>query len=503
MCSFLLFTGYILSFFSFLQILATTLCMLAKSRNDHATEFQTTMCMYFLACGTQRSLFDVLNHAGLSLSYTQAIHKLKTLGQERLEQMREIARTRAYMVLWDNFNVAFEVSQQRQDSKSHFDNGTTATLIPLFDTAYGSLPTSLKPPRLRNNPDLNIEAEDLLPSFEEAKRVQDGQIWHITDILYDAYPELRKKFGESIPAPTPVMQIPVHTTEQYPIPAMHLDESTLEGTLQVFNTIFTKALKLSEEEMKRNGIILCAGDQLSMSLLDKVCHPHFIRVSSTDVFFKVSAIRRDDKKFIDNIGQYTEGQDGLLHVKFSHTRMIANEYWGKANSKSPWSLWKINTLLGRKAISAGWTAKSPPPFRPLYELILDLALPANILDGFRIHCPSEELDDWVQGLRSHSEVEAVAKKIHNTLCSGSHVYRLRREKPQKRDVPHENIILFNRDALHLRQLKYAIKRGDVGTVLDLITHLMLAFRGTGKTPKYADALFHIVVNLKRMDPKLR
>lgn len=183
--------------------------------------------------------------------------------------------------------------------------------------------------------------------------------------------------------------------------------------------------------------------------------------------------------------------------------MIANEYWGKPNSKSPWSLWKINTLLGRKAISAGWAAKSPPPFRPLYELILDLTLPANILDGFRIHCPLEELDDWVKGLKSHHKVEAVARQVHHNLCSGAHVHRLRREKAQNRDVPLENIILFNRDALHLRQLKYAIKRGDVGAVLDLITHLMLAFRGTGKTPKYADALFHIVVNLKRMDPKLR
>ena len=86
--------------------------MLAKSRNDHATEFQTTMCMYFLACGTSRSVFDVLNHAGISLSYTQAISKLKKLGLERLEEMRQIAHTCAFMVIWDNLNIAFKVSEQ-------------------------------------------------------------------------------------------------------------------------------------------------------------------------------------------------------------------------------------------------------------------------------------------------------------------------------------------------------------------------------------------------------
>jgi hypothetical protein len=72
---------------------------------------------------------------------------------------------------------------------------------------------------------------------------------------------------------------------------------------------------------------------------------------------------------MDNVGLYTEGQDGLLHIKFSHTRMIENEFWGTANSKLPWSLWKVNSLLGRKFITAGWKAKSLPHFRPVYELL--------------------------------------------------------------------------------------------------------------------------------------
>jgi hypothetical protein len=47
------------------------------------------------------------------------------------------------------------------------------------------------------------------------------------------------------------------------------------------------------------------------------------------------------------------------------------------------------------------------------------------------------------------------------------------------------------------------KRGDVGAVLDIITHFMLAFRCTGKTPKYADALFSLVIRLKRMEAEVR
>ena len=70
-------------------------------------------------------------------------------------------------------------------------------------------------------------------------------------------------------------------------------------------------------------------------------------------------------------------------------------------------------------------------------------------------------------------------------------------------MPLENIDLLNRDALLLQQLKYAIKRGDVGMILDICTHWMVMFWGTGRMPKYADALFHLLVDLKTMHPKLR
>lgn len=206
---------------------------------------------------------------------------------------------------------------------------------------------------------------------------------------------------------------------------------------------------------------------------------------------------------MDNVGRYTEGQDGLLHVKFSVARMLANEYWGKLNAKSPWSLWKINTLLARKPISAGWKAKTLPPFRAVYELMLMLALPANILDAFRIHCGADTLEAWVKTVKSMDDMRCVAQQILDKHCSGQHVERLRREVPVKRDVPFENICLFNRDALYLRQLKYSIKQGDVGSVLDLLSHFTLEFRGTGRTPKYADALFHTIVNLKTIAPELR
>jgi hypothetical protein len=51
---------------------------------------------------------------------------------------------------------------------------------------------------------------------------------------------------------------------------MHIDESSLEGTLKVLDSIITKMLKLLGNGLEKHRIILCAGDQLTRSLLDKV-----------------------------------------------------------------------------------------------------------------------------------------------------------------------------------------------------------------------------------------
>jgi hypothetical protein len=212
----------------------------------------------------------VLNHVGFTLSYTAAVRKIKALGQERLLEIVGLTGTRAFMIIWDNLNIAFRVGEQRKASKDHFDNGTTATLMPLFDVDFGGLPLDLKPRRDNRKPIFDFDATDMLPTLQQVKDIEEAQLWHIEDILFDAFPDLRKRFKDRIHPPRDVLPIPVHKTEQYLLPAMHIDESSLEGTLKVLDNIITKTLKLSGEGLEKHGVILCAGDQLTMSLLDKV-----------------------------------------------------------------------------------------------------------------------------------------------------------------------------------------------------------------------------------------
>ena len=143
------------------------------------------------------------------------------------------------------------------------------------------------------------------------------------------------------------------------------------------------------------------------------------------------------------------------------------------------------------------------PFFPAYELILGLTLLENILDRFQIFCLVNTLEQSVIGIKDCKEISNISKKVHLELCSARHVAKLPQLPDSKRDIPFENIQLFNHDALKLQALKYSIKRGDVGSVINILSHWMLMFRGTGKMPKYADALFHLLAYLKRMNPRLR
>ena len=103
-----------------------------------------------------------------------------------------------------------------------------------------------------------------------------------------------------------------------------------------------------------------------------------------------------------------------------------------------------------------------------------------------------------QGVYSCSSRESTDRTMLCTLC-----HKALSQTCYRKGCSFWHIQLFNHDALYLCMLKFAIKNGDVGGVLNILMHWMIMFRGTGKMPKYADALFHVLINLKRMNPKLQ
>ncbi|KAJ7458457.1 hypothetical protein FB451DRAFT_1507639 [Mycena latifolia] len=444
-------------------VLVTVLCMLAQAQNERANEFQEIMGTYFLACSTPRRQFDVLAHAGLTVSYSKAIADLKGLSAEGLARLGRMVQEKACMIVWDNLNIAFKVSEQRYNSKDSFENGTTGTLIPLYGVLRGELELELLEPRTTRKAVIDFEPMDTLPSAEHIVQARNSSLWHVRQFLLEWFPKLGAKFAKEQGDVPVVRAIPLHKTEPLPVPAMKIDESSLDGAIEVIDTMVIRTLQLNNAGMRSHGVMFNGGDLLSLSL--------------TQV-----AARREDTNLLDRYGAYLKGMLGLFHVKLSGTRGTLNEHWGEPNSKFPGSLWSQNAFLARKSIPGGWKAKKLPPFRPAHELMLSLSLPAHIIDGFRIYCGSELLEAWVDSNPTWESIGSVSELVVEKLCSASTVEELRLLPEAERDP----------------QLD-----GDVGTVLNVLTHWMVMFRGTGSMPKYADALFELINNLKRWPPALR
>jgi hypothetical protein len=100
-----------------------------------------------------------------------------------------------------------------------------------------------------------------------------------------------------------------------------------------------------------------------------------------------------------------------------------------------------------------------------------------------------------------AEFESVARKVFDKLFSTGAVEELR--KWEVRDITLENTILYNRDALFYVEFTQAIKKGDIGRVLNVLSISMVMMRSPKTMPRYADAMFERLVRIKNFPPKLR
>lgn len=150
-------------------------------------------------------------------------------------------------------------------------------------------------------------------------------------------------------------------------------------------------------------------------------------------------------------------------------------------------------------MAAGWGGKKATEWKPAHEL-LQISLAAHIVDGFRIYCGRADLTEWVKAA-TFTEFEAVAKTVFDNLFSTAAISKLRARGIH--DITLENAILYNRDALFYIEFVRAIKKGDIGRVLNVLSIWMVMMRSPKTMPRYADAMFETLVRIKSFPPKLR
>jgi hypothetical protein len=279
-----------------------------------------------------------------------------------------------------------------------------------------------------------------------------------------------------------VDQIPLHITPQYPLPALKEDESSLDGTLEVYFKNLGN-MGVDDELLMAHGLMFDDGDLLTDSL--KKNQIESARRNSTA---PIAGMRASVRRW------------GLFHGQMAGCRLTINEHWGSPNSLWAGGLWwEHNKLLGRKPLMAGWGGKKATEWKPAHELI-QISLAAHIVDGFRIYCGNESLSEWAKSA-TVTEFDAVAKTVFDKLFSTAAVNELRaRSVP---DITLENAILYNRDALFYIEFTRAIEQGDIGRVLNVLAIWMVMMRAPKTMPRYADAIFETLVRIKKFPPRLR
>ncbi|KAJ6450910.1 hypothetical protein C8R45DRAFT_1113838 [Mycena sanguinolenta] len=472
------------------SLVFTTVCaMMSILRSQKANNFQAVISLFLLGSGASKREIEVFAHAGISLSYKSVMNYLDTLPREGALQFRAVWRECMCSLVWDNLNIAFRVESQRLNNKNHFDNGTTSTLIPIYNpftnesrTARGTLPLNMKPTRTSTIHTYFWTAADTLPSPADAEKTEECLIWQLKSIALQHIPEF--KHLKSLLGPCPeVDQIQLHKTEQFPLPAMHEDESSLDGTITVINKLFAE-LQTSSEDLKNHGLVFANGDLLTDNLVNTV---EGSRRDSTDVLEGLQPLVR---------------RLGIFHAKMAGCRLVVNEHWGKPNATIPGGLcWEHTQLLQRKPISAGWKSKKAAPWKPSHEL-LQISSAGHVRDAFRIHCGKASFAEWA-ARADFKDFNTVADKVYGSLYTTAAYDAACDRDEAQRDAAFENSVLYNRDSLLYLLLVSSIKAGDIGRVILVFRIWAVMMRSPKTMPKYADTFFETLNHIKSYDPVLQ
>jgi hypothetical protein len=269
---------------------------------------------------------------------------------------------------------------------------------------------------------------------------------------------------------------------------MQIDESSIEGNLEVLRVVAEKQFGLTLEQLN-DRIIPVSGDQLTVVRINSGQH---LRI-------------RDEKEYRM---EWAQTVPGLLHTRMAIIHMIFLAHMGRPDGRDPASLWKFVRMLGRTEI----TAKCPN-LNAAHDLLTQVS-EAHVLAALIERCGVTDLNslsttvasgewraqvegmvtDWLQlnfvdGLRDKAisqATQSLREKQRSDVGSASAIRPKKIAKAdldaeifRRRDVVFENALLFLVHSLIYTDFHDAIRCGDSGRVeksLDLGT---VMFQGSG------------------------
>nr|VWO97743.1 Pre-mRNA-splicing ATP-dependent RNA helicase PRP28 (EC [Ganoderma boninense] len=438
---------------------------------------------------------------------SRGIGLLKRFSEVCRASTRDAAKRGPCANVYDNINFMFKIAEQILGRKDSQENGTCATIFPLHQASREDIKTSDLLESFDKAPPLSFD--DILHTPVEAALFQ-SSLEHtlLRTVVYssDLFARFRPEVDASLPATDD--QIPLTKTEPYPLPAMHIDESSTTGNAEVIDAIWKELNHDLTSPQFLDTTQLTFGDQLSIARLRTIIANR--------------AGHEDPSRSYSNIVL----GPGFFHHQMALVHGIVSTHWGdpSSGSRNPACLSFFNTILDRKPI----VLSSLPPYRVCRDLIFD-TLSACALHCLHLVSGAKSLEDYASKVTFPKLCEDVSQVLAEYGTPGSTVSDLRdtrhtelaerqREfsarpqttppepapdhfaKPFKGgDMVYENACIFLRDVLILREFNDAIRGGYSGRIVRLLKILALMYRGSGRV-KYAHELLHVIHNLTRIWP---
>ena len=187
-------------------------------------------------------------HMGISVSLGSTRNTIKSLRKHANKQLKGLPPGN---MIYDNFDMDFQVAQPCGGHQGTHVSGTAATFAPYIGISPSDLHfTKELHETSRFNKDLppndakiyKPTCDDILPPTEDSSQqsklhsIQAAFAWHIHAILVEREPAFAR-YQQQLGLPNAIEVLPTRKTVQFPANAINADESQNDGNWEVLTSL--------------------------------------------------------------------------------------------------------------------------------------------------------------------------------------------------------------------------------------------------------------------------
>ncbi|KAF9977406.1 hypothetical protein BGZ65_007410 [Modicella reniformis] len=434
--------------------------MLMYQKSQQMNYLQMSMGMYLYSKGCPKKVVSVLSELSLSVSHQTVLNSLKVLTKDAVATVRSKVMNNPWFPLYDNINISTRKYDQRIDNTDSFENGTTATIVIGKDLGE-EMPVQVQ--------SKTLGLEDL--TFNEWNRLHFEKVveFYLVDVLIRHYAGYNR-CNVRVPQITP---LEIEQTITFPLPSMKIDQSSIEGNLQIIETVMLRTLGLKKEWFVAGTKTIITGDQLTVARIDSL-----------------KELRQGDVTTYDRM-EWAVPVMQLFHLQMLLCSTIFRTYYG--DGFTPGSLAYNVSLLERKRLNP-----DSPNYHAANE-ILRHTFDAMVRRIWKLELRSDDLDAYVHKMDRTMVHDHISEKTHTIrekyFTSRDDLIQDFTDNTNTCNYASVNAALFIRDMTVYLELDEAISCGDVGRIEEVLVMINVMFQAGGMK-NYANELMRVVYGLR-------